>query len=57
MKPPFYRRFLPSWSFAALVLALFFGGVGFGMLTGHWQTSLGYQDYMRLVPMARMMGY
>lgn len=57
MKPPFYRRFLSSWSFAALVLALFFGGVGFGMLTGHWQTSLGYQDYMRLVPMARMMGY
>jgi polyferredoxin len=57
MKPPFYRRFLPSWSFAVLVLALFFGGVGLGMLTGHWQTSLEYQDYMRLIPMARMMGH
>jgi hypothetical protein len=27
------------------------------MLTGHWQTSLEYQDYMRLIPMARMMGH
>jgi hypothetical protein len=28
-----------------------------GMLTDRWQTSLTYQDYQRLIPMASRLGH
>lgn len=51
MAPPFWRRPLPAWSFPALVVLLFAAGVGAGMATGHWQSSLTYDDYRQLIPM------
>ena len=47
----FWFKPLPSWSFALVVVLVFAGGVLAGMLTGHWNTSLSYADYQRLVPM------
>lgn len=51
------KRFLPSWSFALIVLLLFSVGVATGMLTGHWETSLSHLDYQRLVPLAGRLGH
>lgn len=48
----FWRKPLPAWSFAVLVVMVFSGGVLLGMLSGHWETSLTYIDYQRLIPMA-----
>ncbi len=45
-----WGRALPGWVFPICVLALFFAGVGAGMATGHWQTSLTPEDYRRLLP-------
>ena len=49
---PFWKRPLPSWSFALVVLLLFSTGVATGMLTGYWETSLTHLDYQRLIPLA-----
>ncbi len=47
----FWKRPLPGWSFAVAVLLVFASGVLIGMLSGHWETSLSYADYQRLIPM------
>jgi PAT family beta-lactamase induction signal transducer AmpG len=39
------------------MMALFGGGVLTGMLTDHWQTSLSYDDYRQLIPMASRLGH
>lgn len=52
MAPPFWRRSFPWWGFAAVVGVLFVAGVGAGMVTGHWQTTLTYDDYRLLIPLA-----
>lgn len=52
-----WRRPLPAWSFACVVPVLFGGGVVLGMLTGHWETSLTHNDYLRLIPMASRFGH
>lgn len=52
-----WSRPLPSWGFALLVIGLFSGGVLLGMLSGHWDTSLNYNDYQRLIPMATRLGH
>jgi hypothetical protein len=57
MAPPRLRRPLPAWVFPVTVLCLFAAGVGGGMLTGHWQSSLTYDDYRQLIPMAAMFGH
>jgi polyferredoxin len=57
MAPPLLRRRLPSWVFPAAVVGLFVAGVGGGMLTGHWQTSLTYDEYRMLIPMAGMFSH
>lgn len=44
-------------NFVFLVLFLFASGVLTGMISGHWQTSLSYQDYLQLVPMAHRAGF
>lgn len=53
----FWHRPLPSWSFALLVVLLFAGGVSIGMLNGHWESSLTYSDYQRLIPTASRLGH
>jgi polyferredoxin len=57
MAPPLLRRRLPAWVFPVAVVCLFAAGVGGGMLTGHWQTSLTNDDYRQLIPMAAMFGH
>lgn len=51
MAPPLWQRPLPAWAFPALVVILFAAGIGAGMATGNWQSSLTYDDYRRLIPM------
>ena len=51
MAPPLWRRPLPVWLFPAVVVVLFAVGVGTGMATGNWQSSLGYADFRLLIPM------
>ena len=53
----FWHRPLPAWSFALAVAVVFSGGVLFGMLSGHWESSLTYQDYQRLIPLASRFGH
>jgi hypothetical protein len=57
MAPPLLERRLPGWVFPATVAGLFAAGVGGGMLSGHWQTSLTYEDYRQLIPMAEMFSH
>lgn len=54
---PVWKRSLPSWGFALIVMLLFGAGVASGMLTGHWETSLTLSDYQRLIPMAGKLGH
>lgn len=53
----FWHKPLPAWSFALLVMLVFSGGVLLGMLSGHWETSLTYIDFQRLIPMATRFGH
>jgi polyferredoxin len=57
MAPPLLRRRLPAWVFPVTVVCLFAVGVGSGMLTGYWQSSLTFDDYRLLIPMATMFGH
>ena len=43
------QRVLPGWGFVLLVIGLFATGVLVGMLSGHWESSLNYADYQRLI--------
>ncbi|NTW79250.1 MAG: 4Fe-4S binding protein [Geobacteraceae bacterium] len=51
MQPGFWKRPLPFWVFPTVVLTIFIAGIGTGMASGHWQSSLDYADYQRLIPM------
>jgi polyferredoxin len=52
MAPLFKTTWLPRYIIPVLILAIFIGGIAVGMITGHWHSSLGYEDYQRLIPMA-----
>ncbi len=52
MSLPFWKKPLPVWVFPSFVLFLFTLGVGWGMMAGHWQTSLTPADYRTLIPLA-----
>jgi ferredoxin len=54
---PMPGRAFPWWGFAALVVLLFAIGVGAGMLSGHWESSLTGEDYRRLIPLADRFGH
>lgn len=41
------------WVLPGLLLGLFFGLTVLAQITGHWQTSISYSDYMTLIPSAR----
>ena len=53
----FCKRPVPDVAFVVIVLLLFAGGVMAGMLSGHWQTSLTYDDYRQLIPQALRPGH
>ncbi len=57
LRPGFWRRPLPGWGFALTVLLLFSAGILAGIASGHWESSLTYQDYQRLIPMAARFGH
>lgn len=44
---------LSPWLFPALLLGSFFAAVAVAQLSGHWQTTISYQEYARLIPEAR----
>lgn len=51
MQPVFWKRPLPISVFPAVVVLIFMVGIGAGMLSGHWHSSLSYADYQRLIPL------
>lgn len=53
----FWKRPVPGFAFIAIVVLVFAGGVLSGMLTDNWQTSLTYDDYRQLVPLASRFGH
>lgn len=57
MAPPWDQKPLPRGAFPLLVLAIYCGGVMLGMATGHWESSLTYADYQRLIPMVPYLGH
>ena len=50
MTLPGVKKTLPRWVFPVLVVGLYATGVAIGMSSGHWHTSLSYDDYMYLIP-------
>jgi hypothetical protein len=52
MQPACWKRPLPVWVFPAVAIFTFSVGIGVGMISGHWQSSLRYADYQRLIPLA-----
>lgn len=53
----FWKKPVAGSVFVLAVLLLFGCGVMAGMLSGHWETSLSYADYQRLVPFASRLGH
>ena len=51
MQPAFWKRPLPAWVFPAVVVFVFMAGIGAGMASGNWHSSLTYSDYQRLIPL------
>jgi len=52
-----WRRPLPVWLFPAVALLLFAAGIGAGIATDTWQSSLGYADYQSLIPLAPFLSH
>jgi polyferredoxin len=51
------RKAVNPLVYALLVATLFFGLVGAAKLTGHWHSSVTYDEYRTLVPMAEKFGH
>mgnify|MGYP004701243057 CR=1 FL=1 len=51
MQPVFWKRALPAWVFPAAVVGIFLTGIGAGIATGNWHSSLSYADYQQLLPL------
>jgi polyferredoxin len=51
MQPVFWKRPLSVWVFPAVVVCIFMLGIGAGMASGHWYSSLSYADYQQLIPL------
>jgi polyferredoxin len=47
----FWYKRVPGLAFVGLVVLLFAAGVLAGMLSGHWQSHLTYDDFMQLIPL------
>jgi polyferredoxin len=46
------RKRTPAWAFAAAIVLLFAGTVGYAKFSGHWETRLPDQIYLHYVPLA-----
>jgi polyferredoxin len=57
MTLPLLKHPLPPWVYPAFVMAVFTMGIGWGMVSGHWQTSLTIDDYRTLIPIAMRIGH
>ncbi|MDU0459103.1 MAG: 4Fe-4S binding protein [Geobacteraceae bacterium] len=57
MQPVFWKRPLAVWIFPATVVLMFMTGTGAGMVSGHWQSSLSYSDYQRLIPLVQSLSH
>jgi polyferredoxin len=57
MQPVFWKRSLPVWVFPTVVVVIFMAGIGAGMVSGHWRSSLSYADYQRLIPLERTLSH
>jgi polyferredoxin len=57
MALPGFNKAFPAWVYPLFVLVVFSIGVGWGVATGHWQTSLTLSDYRILIPMASGIGH
>lgn len=51
MRPAFLQQPPPVWIFPTVALSLFMAAIVAGMLSEHWHSSLGYEDYRRLLPL------
>lgn len=51
MQPVLWKQPLPVWVYPAAVVLIFMTAIGVGMVSGHWQSSLKYADYQRLIPL------
>jgi len=52
-----WKKPIPSWGFALLVVVLFCGGILLGKATGHWHSSLNHAEYLQLIPLADRLGF
>jgi polyferredoxin len=53
----FWKRPIPGVAFVMIVVMLFAAGVLIGMFSGHWETSLRYDDYRQLIPLASSLSH
>lgn len=51
------KRPLPVWLFPVVALLVFAVGIGAGIFTDTWQSSLGYADYQSLIPLAPFLSH
>jgi len=51
MQPALWKQPLPVWVFPAAVVFIFIAGIGAGMASGHWHSTLNYSDYQQLIPL------
>ncbi len=47
----------PRWVFPLILISIYAAGVMIGMVNGHWETSITYDDYQRLIPMVDQLGH
>jgi len=45
------------WGFPLLVIGIYIGGILIGMISGHWHSSLTYNDYQQLIPQLHRLGF
>ncbi len=57
ISPIFGRKTISPRVFAVALLVVFFGLLLLAQITGHWQSSLSYLDYQRLVPKLDIIGH
>jgi hypothetical protein len=43
--------------FVLLIVTLFFGSVGIAKVTGKWHSSVSYEDYQRIIPVASQLDH
>lgn len=51
------RKPLPKWVFPVIVLSIYTTGVTIGIVSGHWNSSLTYDDYKYLIPLVDQIGH